>query len=309
MEMGQKLLSICFPTYNRAKCIGEQLDRLSRVDKTVLENVEIIVSDNCSPDDTREVILSYKPKLDFQYNRNERNLGPDENYLYCFSHATGKYIWLVGDDDYLNPDNLHIVIDTLKDRDLGFLYIKPGANPKSPQYKDFTSKEDYLKEIGIMITFLTSSIIRKEYVKDVDVSPYKGTWQEYVPFFLTSIVRGQINGELLFHIYDAPAAGDTNGGYKLFNVFGVGFLKIVKDFYLQGKISKKIFKIEQNASFDFLMPYAYKLLVERRNSNFIIENAWPTLNDLFGRWKVKKKLYRYLIGNSIQYFNSILFEK
>ena len=90
--MEQKLLSICFPTYNRAKCIGEQLRRLSWVDHSVLDDVEIIVSDNCSPDETKDVILSYKPKLEFHYNRNEKNLGPDENYLYCFSHATGKYI-------------------------------------------------------------------------------------------------------------------------------------------------------------------------------------------------------------------------
>lgn len=307
--MEQKLLSICFPTYNRAACIGEQLKRLSSVDKAVLEDVEIIVSDNCSPDATKDVILSYQSGLEFKYNRNVKNLGPDENYLYCFSHATGKYIWLVGDDDYLVPDNLHVVIETLKNKEIGFLFIKPKSNPNKPVYQEFTCKEDFLKEIGFLITFLTSSIIRRDYVQDVDVTPYKGTWQEYVPFFLTSIIKGERNGELLFNIYEAPAAGDTNGGYKIFNVFGEGFLRIVSDYYSQGKISKRMYKIEKEASFNFLMPFAFALVVEHRKSNFEINEAWPTLKRLFGTWKVKIALIRFVLWKSVRSFRAILFEK
>ena len=307
--MEQKLLSICFPTYNRAKCIGEQLRRLSLVDHSVLDDVEIIVSDNCSPDETKDVILSYKPKLEFHYNRNEKNLGPDENYLYCFSHATGKYIWLVGDDDYLLPENLHVVIETLRDKDLGFLYIKPRINFKEPQYKEYTSKEDFLREIGFMITFLTSSVVRKDFVVDVDVTPYKGTWQEYIPFFLTSIAKGNINGELLYAIYEAPAAADTNGGYKIFSVFGTGLLTIAKDFYTSGLLSRNAFFIIKEASFRSLMPYAYKLLVEHQSSNFIVDDAWATINGLFGKWKVKRTLLRYYVKRSLRSLLSIIFEK
>lgn len=307
--MEQKLLSICFPTYNRSECIGEQLKRLSTVDKTVLGDVEIIVSDNCSPDNTKDVILAYLSKLDFQYNRNEKNLGPDENYLYCFSHASGKYVWLVGDDDYLIPDNLHVVIETLKNKDLGFLFIKPRTNPVNPQYVEFLSKEALLKEMGFYITFLTSSIIRNEYVRDVDVNPYKGSWQEYVPFFLTSIIKGKVNGELLCKIYEAPAAADTNGGYKIFNVFGAGFMKIVTDFYEQNRLSKEAYTIEKNASFNFLMPYAYRLVVERQNSYFIVDDAWKTLNVLFGKFRVKRSLFRIFVKKCMRSLYAIIFEK
>ena len=152
--MEQKILSICLPTYNRAECIGEQLKRLSTVDKSVLKDVEIIVSDNCSPDNTKEVIMSYKSNMDFQYNRNEKNLGPDENCIFCFRNAKGKYIWLVGDDDFLLPENIHVVIETLRNKDLGFLFIKPGSTPKQPIYKEYINKETYLKEIGIWILFV-----------------------------------------------------------------------------------------------------------------------------------------------------------
>ena len=307
--MEQKILSICFPTYNRAECIGEQLKRLSSVDKSVLEDVEIIVSDNCSPDNSKDVIMSYQSKLAFQYNRNEKNLGPDENYLYCFCHATGKYVWLVGDDDYLIPENLHVVIDTLKNKDIGFLYVTPGAKPEKPIYKEYSSKEEYLRVMDKFITFLTSSIVRNEYIKDVDVTPYKGTWQEYVPFFLTAIVKGVVNGELLYEIYEAPAAAETNGGYKIFNVFGSGFLRIVEDFYTQGRISKKAFEIEKTVSFNFLMPYAYRLLVEHQISNFIVDDAWATLNGLFGRYRVKRRMLRHLAGRIVRSLRAIFLER
>lgn len=104
-------------------------------------------------------------------------------------------------------------------------------------------------------------------------------------------------------------AADTNGGYKIFNVFGTGFLKIVNDFYMQGKISQKAYNIEKDASFNFLIPYAYRLVVEHQNSNFLVEDAWPTINQLFGKWRVKKSLINLLIRKSLRSFLSILRER
>ena len=56
--MNKPLLSICIPTYNRAhylkECLGSIVAQFD--DRDVRDNVEVVVSDNASPDNTRELV-------------------------------------------------------------------------------------------------------------------------------------------------------------------------------------------------------------------------------------------------------------
>jgi abequosyltransferase len=81
------LLSICIPTYNRARCLAALLDSI-HAQKT--DEVEIIVSDKASTDDTRAIVKKYP---DIIYGRSVKNLGFDANVLRAVSLASGKYCW------------------------------------------------------------------------------------------------------------------------------------------------------------------------------------------------------------------------
>ena len=67
METSNKILSICLPTYNRSACIKQQLERMSTFPASYLEIIEIIISDNCSQDDTQKIVESFKNKFDFKW--------------------------------------------------------------------------------------------------------------------------------------------------------------------------------------------------------------------------------------------------
>ena len=101
--MENKLLTICIPTYKRAKELDYSLSCFERELKTVDASLlEFFISDNCSPDNTGEVVDKYiKKGLPIIYSRNDTNIGPDNNFLKCFYAAKSKYLWLLGDDDYL----------------------------------------------------------------------------------------------------------------------------------------------------------------------------------------------------------------
>ena len=84
----QKLLSICIPTYNRAKYLDLSLQQFlrefQRIDQSI---VELFVSDNASPDSTPEVVKKYMQLgLPIVYNRNEEKA--------CFSFVSLPF----GDD-------------------------------------------------------------------------------------------------------------------------------------------------------------------------------------------------------------------
>ena len=95
------LLSICIPTYNRAKYLSICLDCIfSQID--INDPIEIIVSDNCSSDDSINVINQYKNHPCLRIVKQVKNVGPIRNGAELVSnYATGKFCWYVGDDDYI----------------------------------------------------------------------------------------------------------------------------------------------------------------------------------------------------------------
>ncbi len=105
------LVSIGIPTYNRAarnlrKVIERSLNQTYR-------NVEVIVSDNCSSDETPELVRSIEdPRL--RYFRQETNIGPNNNFNYCLNQARGDYFLLFHDDDMIDEDFVEACISSLK---------------------------------------------------------------------------------------------------------------------------------------------------------------------------------------------------
>lgn len=95
------LLTIAIPTYNRAEHLRAQLERLCSQQHP---GVELLVSDNASADNTREVVASFAGKLPgLTYLRNAENVGFDRNIIRLYAGAKGQYIWFLSDDDAVLP--------------------------------------------------------------------------------------------------------------------------------------------------------------------------------------------------------------
>jgi glycosyltransferase involved in cell wall biosynthesis len=93
------LLSICIPTYNRASLLRETLAHLREV---CSDDVEIVVSDNCSGDDTQDAIRSFASRfVHFRAIRQRANLGATANFVAALSAASGKYVYPLSDDDHV----------------------------------------------------------------------------------------------------------------------------------------------------------------------------------------------------------------
>ena len=123
--MQQKLLSICIPTYNRAEKLSACLTRLYEEKESLDENlVEIIVSDNCSNDNTEIVVNQFIGKIPIRYIRQTSNIGVTKNVIFLGRIATGKYIWHIADDDIVNKGVITKVITLLKsERAIDSLFI------------------------------------------------------------------------------------------------------------------------------------------------------------------------------------------
>lgn len=92
-------ISIIIPTYNRYDMLCEAIDSVL-MQKDVL--VEVIVVDDCSTDETKDILKRY-PMV--SYYRNEKNLGPGGSRRKGFLSATGDFVIFLDDDDFYTCDS------------------------------------------------------------------------------------------------------------------------------------------------------------------------------------------------------------
>lgn len=98
----QLKISICMPVYNGAKVIQPTLDSIL---SQSFSNFELIIVNDKSTDNTKEIIKSYKDKR-VHYFENKVNLGYSKNIEECRKKAKGDIIYLMGQDDILAREAL-----------------------------------------------------------------------------------------------------------------------------------------------------------------------------------------------------------
>ena len=301
-----KILSLCYPTYNRGWCIQEQINRLLKCPKEVLDDIEIIISDNCSDDNTKEIVESAISKgFICSYYRNETNLGMDGNFVSCFRKAKGKYVWLLGDDDYLYPDALEEIVELLKNNNYGLLHI---SNQLIPSYKIkvFVDDQEFCREMSYMCTLISANIPQAKYVKLIPFEKYMGTWFTLLPLYYKSLHEENQNAIISAKVFDGAIDCKRNGGYHYFEVFVKNYLDLHKEFVDNKYINIKTYRFVKRDIFNkLLVPAILTLLIFRLKSNYRLENSWSIVNKYYHR-----EYYYYLFPfKAIKYLIYLVYYK
>lgn len=101
-KVNKPLVSICIPTYNGTQFIAEAMD--SAIQQTY-PNLEIVVSDDTSSDDTLNIIETYKTKTEIPIHiYHHKRAGIGDNWNNCIKNANGEYIKFLFQDDLLEPN-------------------------------------------------------------------------------------------------------------------------------------------------------------------------------------------------------------
>ena len=103
-------VTILMPTYNGAALLRETIDSVLQ---QTFKDFELLIINDCSPDNTDEIINSYNdPRI--RYIKNEKNLGISGSSNYGISIAQGKYIARQDHDDISHPDRLQKQVDYME---------------------------------------------------------------------------------------------------------------------------------------------------------------------------------------------------
>jgi len=112
--MTTPVLSICIPTFSRAASLRKLLANLEEVLAVCGDELEVCISDNCSEDDTQQVIESFAQRMPIRYFRQASNVGATRNILGVSAMATGRWRTWVGDDDFVDKQVVVDLIAALK---------------------------------------------------------------------------------------------------------------------------------------------------------------------------------------------------
>ena len=115
MEKNKHLISIIIPSYNRANTVGCTIESI--IAQKVDADIEIVIGDDCSTDNAREVLSQYKEKYPdiIRLFFWEKNLGLGANWASCVKECKGKYICNCDNDDYWhNPNKLQLQLDYME---------------------------------------------------------------------------------------------------------------------------------------------------------------------------------------------------
>lgn len=295
MKDSKVLLSILIPTYNRGDYLKLALDSI--VSQINLENnkkIEIIISNNCSTDNTDEIIKSFLHKNEdknIKYYYQEQNLGADRNFLFLLEKSNGKFGWIFGDDEILLGGAINSIIENIElDNNIGLIHLK-GYGYKEDYIKEkplekkietitYREKEKFIAESHVMLAFISANIFNKKYLdKQFDYTRGKGTCliQEYMYF--QSLFNADKNIIIFGNLY-ASKSENYSGGYKQIEVFSKNFNEIFNYFILRG-VDKKYFKIINEKMCLCYFPHYIKIRDENKFKLLKEKNTFKMLFKIY----------------------------
>jgi len=186
-------ISIALCTYNGAKYLTEQLESLKN--QTVKAD-EIIVCDDCSKDNTIEILKKYKDVLNIKIFINEVNLGVTKNFEKAISLCSGDIIFLCDQDDIWEKNKIEKMSSSFVDSTVGIVLCNGTViDEKNKQIKNYTlwnsfgidkiNKENFNFEILINKLIFTgvATAFRadlKEYFLPISKNSFHDEWIGFI---------------------------------------------------------------------------------------------------------------------------------
>jgi len=116
-------VTIMIPTYNQEKYIAKSIQSALLQD---YPNIEVIVSDDSSRDNTKKIVNKFLINKKVKYYRNSKNIGKVKNYRkILYDYATGDYVLNLDGDDYLiDKSYISQAVDLINSNDLVMVFAK-----------------------------------------------------------------------------------------------------------------------------------------------------------------------------------------
>jgi abequosyltransferase len=248
-KTGEKiLLSICIPTYNRANFLEQTLESIVKQKRFQESNdVEIVISDNCSDDNTRNVSLDFLNKYGekIRYFRNDKNIF-DSNFEKVLSHGKGLFLKLNNDTLMQKEGSLDMILQTIEENkeSKNILFFSNGV--LSIQNKFLCENlNSFVDHVSFYSTWIGAFGIWKEDFDKFDNFNLRSDLhltQVDVLYRLINTGKSVIVNNEILGISVTPL---IRGGYDILGVFMDNYFSLLEEQFIDKKISDAVFGSEK----------------------------------------------------------------
>ncbi len=192
MNKNNPKISVIVPVYNTAKYLDKCLDTLLN---QTYSNLEIIIVEDCSKDNSKELLKSYEKYENIKIIYNEKNSGLSYSRNMGVRNATGEYIGFIDSDDYVELNYYETLMNSIKENnseiaicDIKIVYEKTLMEQLS---KCYTGNEFNL--INVINNGLAASACNKLFKKSI-ISKYTfevGRVNEDLAVVIPSVVEAK----------------------------------------------------------------------------------------------------------------------
>lgn len=257
----QPILSICIPTFNRAVYLEKTLVSIVSDENFIkTDDIEIVISNNCSTDNTDEICQKFANKYPnkIKYIKQAKTIKADNHIFTVPNYATGKFVKINNDTCTFKQDSISKILKLLNnysDAKAFFLANSDGIANENIICKNY---DEFLNSASYRITWVGGFLIERAFFNSLD-NP-----QKYADLKLAQVdIYGKIlqkdvpivyNNEYFFEILNPI----NKGGYNIAEVFGQNFFKILNDFVgTNNGLSKLTLEKEKKVILDFINFYYF----------------------------------------------------
>ncbi|WP_428031126.1 glycosyltransferase family 2 protein [Ancylobacter sp.] len=194
------------------------------------DDVEVVVSDDASTDDTLVVAGRYSERIKhFNLISQPHNLGFDRNFLAVTAAARAPYIWLMGDDDLLEPGGLSRLLEmierwpqavgfTLGVIDYDVTMTTPIGIRGTPPTQLITGAKDLFLSMADLLGFMSTLVVKRSLWDQAAKDPQV---QSVNNCYVQVIIAGKIIGESgQWGVIQEPCVGFRTGNDQLLARYG-----------------------------------------------------------------------------------------
>lgn len=262
--MNNPLLSICIPTYNRADYLNQAIQSIVNSDGFG-DKVEIVISDNCSTDNTETVCKQWNQKhTNIKYFKQSQPTDvADRNFIDAASLGIGQYIKLNNDSLTFKKHTLNFMLKTiekyLSTKETLFFHMVRFGDNKNDRCVTINNLDDFIITGSGDMTWISNfGCWKKDFDKLDSKDKYIFTQFMQIDWALRLFMINSFAYIYSGNFYNLLPI-NKKGIVDLFDVYGNKYLSVYEDYLKNGLIKKStVQKERRNTFFKILMPiYIY----------------------------------------------------
>ena len=260
MENSKPLLSICIPTYNRAEYLDKSLASIVSQEKFISEDVELVISDNASTDNTEEVVKKYQEQhKNIFYSRNKENL-LEKNHPIVINNAHGIFRKLCNDTLIFADESIKHMLNIIKEniKEKPALFFMNSSNKKMRK-KSYNAHnfDSFVKTVSFWTTWIASFGIWEDDFKKIEDkfdSCELQLWHTKV--LLEIVTRKKTSFIDNVHLFSIQEVQKKDLSYGLYQVFYKNYLGLYQQYLMKKMLSINVFKnLRKHLLFDFFLDW------------------------------------------------------